>query len=72
MRSRALLACGTEVAKLARHLGLPHAVVTSTYHHDMAFEPLREAMNGVPYVDTLDPATGRKGWHQGIELLRTA
>lgn len=72
VRSVALLACGTEVARLARQMGIPHAVITSTYHHDMAFEPLREAMSDVPYVDTLDPATGRKQWTHGIELLRAS
>ena len=38
---------------------------TSTYHHDLAFEPLRSQLE--PYVDEL--VDGKKDWKEGLKDL---
>ena len=60
------LPLGIIASEKANELGIPLAIVTSTYHHDDAFEPVRSLVN-VPYRDTL--VDGRKDWKGGIELL---
>ncbi|MCA9458979.1 MAG: hypothetical protein KC550_00355 [Nanoarchaeota archaeon] len=56
---------------LAKQYEIPTVFVTSTYHHDIAFEPIRNKFD-FPYVDTLvDDNHGgkRKNWKKGIEIL---
>ena len=60
------LPLGIVVSERANELGIPIVIVTSTYHHDDAFEPVRDLVT-VPYRDTL--VDGRKDWKGGIELL---
>jgi len=58
---------GIYVSRMAKELGIPCAIVTSTYHHDTAFEPIR-GMLSAPYTDTL--VDGKKDWAGGIGLIR--
>jgi hypothetical protein len=58
---------GVFVVEEARRRNIPCVVVTSTYHHDDAFEAIRSLIT-VPYYDTL--VDGRKNWRAGIERLK--
>jgi CheY-like chemotaxis protein len=68
VREGTLLPLGIIVSERAQQLGKPVVIVTSTYHHDDAFEPIA---GQIPcgYVDTL--AKGRKDWKKGLEKLVT-
>ena len=58
---------GLYVVEKATELEIPIIIVTSTYHHDAAFEAIRDKVNA-PYIDTLEE-DGRKNWSKGIEKL---
>jgi CheY-like chemotaxis protein len=60
------LPLGIIASERAKELGIPSAIVTSTHHHDDAFEAVRNLVT-VPYRDTL--VDGKKDWDGGIELL---
>ncbi len=60
------LPLGIIVAREAKTYDISTVIVTSTYHHDNAFEAVRSEIT-VPYVDTL--VDGRKGWVRGLEML---
>ena len=60
------LPLGIITSERAYQLGRPSAIVTSTYHHDDAFEPVKSLIK-FPYRDTL--VDGRKDWKGGIKLL---
>ncbi len=60
------LPLGIIASEIAHQQGRPSVIVTSTYHHDDAFEPVKELIK-VPYRDTL--VAGRKDWKGGIQLL---
>lgn len=66
VRSGEQLPLGIIVAREAQKYGIPSVIVTSTYHHDDAFEAVREQIT-VPYVDTL--VDGKKDWASGLEML---
>ncbi|USN45008.1 MAG: hypothetical protein H6502_03005 [Candidatus Woesearchaeota archaeon] len=66
IRQGTQLPLGIVAQERARELGKPIVIVTSTYHHDDAFEAVRHLVT-VPYKDTL--VEGRKDWAGGIELL---
>ena len=66
IRNGTNLPLGIIASEKANELGIPSAIVTSTHHHDDAFEPVRDLIM-VPYTDTL--VDGRKNWKGGIELL---
>ncbi len=66
IRSGTNLPLGIIACERASGLGIPAVIVTSTYHHDDAFEPVKDLLK-VPYRDTL--VDGRKDWKGGIELL---
>jgi len=59
------LPLGYFVRKEAKSRKIPSVTVTSTYHHDLAFEPLRFQLE--PYVDNL--VEGKKDWKKGFEDL---
>ncbi len=62
---------GYYVSLAAYEEKIPTVIVTSTYHHDIAFEPIRDRLY-CPYVDTMiDDEYGgkRKDWKQGLEIL---
>jgi hypothetical protein len=58
---------GIFVVERAKELEIPVRIVTSTNHHDIAFETIRELVTG-RYYDTLD-ADGRKQWSAAIKDL---
>lgn len=60
------LPLGIIATERATELGIPSVIVTSTYHHDHSFEPVRNLIS-VPYCDTL--VDGKKNWESGIEQL---
>lgn len=60
------LPLGIIVTEQAREKGLANVIVTSTNHHDMAFEPVSNLL-GTRYFDSL--VDGRKNWKAGIEYL---
>lgn len=60
------LPLGIVASEIAHKVSRPCVIVTSTYHHDDAFEPISSLIN-VPYKDTL--VDGRKNWSGGIESL---
>lgn len=66
VRNGTRLPLGIIAAERARELEKPVVIVTSTYHHDDAFEAVRDLVK-VPYCDRL--VQGRKDWKGGIELL---
>jgi hypothetical protein len=66
IRSGANLPLGIIATGRATELGKSSVIVTSTFHHDDAFEPVRNLIT-VPYCDTL--VDGKKDWNGGIEKL---
>lgn len=60
------LPLGIIASERAKELGIAATIVTSTYHHSDAFEPIRNLIS-VPYRDSL--IDGRKDWKGGIESL---
>jgi CheY-like chemotaxis protein len=66
VRNGTNLPLGIIVAEEARKLGIPTVIVTSTNHHDDAFEAVR-SLAKVQYVDHF--VNGRKAWKYGAELL---
>jgi hypothetical protein len=66
IRNGSNLPLGIISSEKATEQGTPCVIVTSTYHHDDAFEPVRGLIQ-VPYRDTL--VEGKKDWKGGIELL---
>ena len=66
IRNGTNLPLGIIATERAQELQIPSAIVTSTYHHDYAFEPVRDLIK-VSYSDTL--VDGKKDWKGGIELL---
>jgi len=66
VRNGTYLPLGVIATERARELGIPSVIVTSTYHHDDAFEAVRDLVK-VPYRDSL--VDGRKDWKGGITLL---
>jgi CheY-like chemotaxis protein len=66
IRNGTNLPLGIVATGMAMKQGIPAVIVTSTYHHDDAFEAVRTLIK-VPYKDTL--IEGRKDWENGIELL---
>jgi len=66
IRDGTALPLGIIASERAKELNIPSVIVTSTYHHDDAFEPVRDLIQ-VPYRDTL--VNDRKDWTGGIELL---
>ena len=66
IRNGTYLPLGIVATERARELNIPSAIVTSTYHHDDAFEAVRDLVK-VSYKDTL--VDGRKNWKGGIDLL---
>jgi hypothetical protein len=58
---------GIFVNEEARKLNIPCCIVTSTNHHDLAFEPIRGRIG--KYTDRLDEA-GHKGWKSAFEILK--
>jgi CheY-like chemotaxis protein len=67
VRTGEQLPSGIYVARAAQAAGIPCVVVTSTNHHDDAFEAVRSLVT-VPYVDNL--VDGKKDWDAGIATLR--
>jgi hypothetical protein len=61
------LPLGILVAEQAKEKGLPAVIVTSTNHHDHAFEPVRNLIT-VPYFDNL--VEGRKNWACAMDYLK--
>lgn len=59
------LPLGYFIRKEAKSRKIPSVTVTSTDHHDIAFEPLRDQL--APYVDEL--VDGKKEWKKGFEKL---
>lgn len=57
---------GIIVCEKTREKNIPTRIITSTYHHDDAFEPVKNLIQ-VPYYDTL--IEGRKNWKSGIKSL---
>lgn len=66
IRNGTALPIGIIACERAKELEIPAVIVTSTYHHDNAFEPIKELVK-VPYRDTL--VEGRKDWKGGLELI---
>lgn len=66
IRNGTALPLGIIASERAKELGIPFVIVTSTHHHDDAFEAVRDLIK-VPYRDTL--VNDRKDWSGGIELL---
>src|SRR3989338_5239944 len=66
IRNGTYLPLGIVATERARELGIPSVIVTSTYHHDDAFEAVRDLVK-VPYRDSL--VDGRKDWNGVITLL---
>lgn len=66
VRNGTNLPLGIVALERAKELGIPSVVVTSTYHHDDAFEAVKGLID-VPYRDTLIEC--QKDWKGGIELL---
>ena len=66
IRNGTNLPLGIIACEKALEYNLPCAIVTSTYHHDDAFEAVKDQIK-VNYKDTL--VEGRKNWKGGIELL---
>jgi hypothetical protein len=66
IRNGTNLPLGIIASERASELGIPCAIVTSTYHHDDAFEAVNNLIK-VPYSDRL--VEGKKDWKGGIELL---
>ncbi|MBI4453117.1 response regulator [Candidatus Woesearchaeota archaeon] len=60
------LPLGIIACERAAELGMPAVIVTSTYHHSDAFEPVRDLIK-VSYRDIL--VDEKKDWKGGIELL---
>ena len=60
------LPLGIVAAERSREMGIPCAMVTSTYHHDDEFEAVRDLVT-VPYVDTL--VDGKKQWGKSLDLV---
>ena len=61
------LPLGIIVAEEAKKQGLTAVIVTSTNHHDDAFEPVRSIIP-VSYRDNL--IDGKKDWKGGIEIMK--
>jgi hypothetical protein len=61
------LPLGIIVAEEAKEKGLPTIIVTSTNHHDHAFEPVRNLIT-VSYLDNL--VEGRKNWEGAMNYLK--
>jgi hypothetical protein len=66
IRNGTSLPLGIIACEKALEYNLPCVIVTSTYHHDDAFEAVKDQIK-VNYKDTL--IEGRKNWKGGIELL---
>lgn len=66
VKSGELLPLGIILAEHAKERGKPVVIVTSTYHHDDAFEPITSLLP-CSYVDTL--VDNRKNWTAGIAQL---
>ena len=66
IRNGTNLPLGIIISERANELKMPSVIVTSTHHHDDAFEAVRDLVK-VPYYDTL--VDGRKNWKGGIERL---
>ncbi len=64
------LPLGISLIERAIEKGIPIVIVTSTYHHDHAFEPVRDSIK-VPYYDTLIGVDNNntKNWQAGIKHL---
>ena len=60
------LPLGIIVAEQATASGLECVIVTSTHHHDLAFEPIKNLLRG-PYVDIL--RGDQKRWDLGFAQL---
>ena len=45
---------------------IPSMIITSTNHHDITFEPIRNNLK-IPYLDNL--VDGKKNWKQGMEVV---
>lgn len=60
------LPLGILVKEKAQELGKPSVIVTSTNHHNHAFEPVRSLI-GLNYVDQL--IDGKKDWKRGLESI---
>ena len=60
------LPLGIIVTEQAKEKGLSSVIVTSTNHHDLAFEPVRGLIT-VPYFDTL--TAGRKNWQGAMDYF---
>ena len=66
IRNGTNLPLGIIACERAAELGMPAIIVTSTYHHSDAFEPISGLIK-VSYCDRL--VDERKDWKGGIELL---
>jgi len=66
IRNGTNLPLGIIATERAKELKIPAVIVTSTYHHDDAFEAVQNLIK-VPYCDNL--IDGKKDWKSGIELL---
>ncbi|MEK6891182.1 MAG: hypothetical protein AABX03_03515 [Nanoarchaeota archaeon] len=63
------LPLGIPLMEKAKERGIPIVIVTSTYHHDHAFEPVSSLIT-VPYYDTLIGEDNKtKNWQAGINAL---
>lgn len=60
------LPLGIIVSEQAREKGLPHVIVTSTNHHNDAFETV-SSLIGTRYFDTL--VNGHKDWESAMRYL---
>jgi|GEM_PF-6866354 CheY-like chemotaxis protein len=61
------LPLGILVRRLAEERNIPVCIVTSVYHHDIAFNPIRGII-GSHYVDTL--VDGHKNWRRGLAMIK--
>jgi hypothetical protein len=66
IRTGTNLPLGIIASERATELGIPLVIVTSTWHHNDAFEPVRDLIK-VPYCDNL--IDGTKNWKGAIKLL---
>lgn len=57
---------GMFAQQYAQSNNIPCVIVTSVYHHDIAFEPFRERIG--PYIDKT--RKGEKGWIEGYTRLQ--
>ncbi|MCA9460251.1 MAG: hypothetical protein KC550_06910, partial [Nanoarchaeota archaeon] len=67
VKSGEMFPSGVFIGDYAREQNIPLVYVTSTNHHDLAFEPLRVKL-GFPYVDRLIDGL-KKDWNSGLEIL---